>query len=582
MDLRSRHAVAHLVTLLALVALVAGAAPVGAYAGAPWFEPSEPYSENFPDPSIALDGTTYYAYGTATGGAYLPVMTSPDAVTWTARSRYPQPACVGGPVDPHFNDALPCPAPWAPDRDVDGRMKKEVWAPGIAEVGGRWLAFYAVRQRLDVDRFCISVATGEGPLGPFVDTTTEPLVCDADPHGSIDPQPFVDTDGSAWLLWKSEGVPGALPTRIWSRALAPEGTSFASGSVATELLRTNQAWEGDVIENPAMVRHQGRLGLFYSGNEHRSAAYATGYAECISMTGPCVKLVDNPVLVSGADRLGPGGPSPFVDLAGDLRVAHHYWNAPHTHYPAHPACRDAGSCTSQGQRRMAIVTMQLPPNPLADGGASPSQPPVQPLEPACAARHVPSARFTDIPSRSPHARAIDCVAWWGLTTGTGPRQYGPAAPVTRGQMATFVARLLGSSTAGLPTGTTRRFPDVPVGARHQDAIAALATAGIVSGLPDGTFEPDGLVSRAQMATFLVRAYERASGQPLTSTRSWFTDAAGSIHQPAIDRATTAGLAGGRIDGTFGPSLPVSRDQMASFLARTLSRLVERGHATARP
>src|SRR3546814_12026885 len=82
-----------LVSLLCLVAAVVAAAvlPSAAYPGAPWFEPSKVYDQNFPDPSIVVDGGVHYAFGTSTGGAYLPVMTSPDAQTWTARPRYPQP-----------------------------------------------------------------------------------------------------------------------------------------------------------------------------------------------------------------------------------------------------------------------------------------------------------------------------------------------------------------------------------------------------------------------------------------------------------------------------------------------------------
>src|SRR3546814_485099 len=148
-----------LVSLMCLVAAVVAAAvlPSAAYPGAPWFEPSKVYDQNFPDPSIVVDGGVHYAFGTSTGGAYLPVMTSPDAQTWTARPRYPQPACVGGTVDPYFNDALPCPASWAPARPGGGRLAKEIWAPGAAKIGGRWVVFYSVRVDLSRDRVCISV-----------------------------------------------------------------------------------------------------------------------------------------------------------------------------------------------------------------------------------------------------------------------------------------------------------------------------------------------------------------------------------------------------------------------------------------
>jgi hypothetical protein len=163
-----------------------------------------------------------------------------------------------------------------------------------------------------------------------------------------------------------------VATRIWSRRLAPDGTSFAPGSAPSLLLATSQPWEGNVIESPSMVRHRGRLYLFYSGNEHRSAAYATGYAECAGPAGPCTKWPGNPVLASRGNRLGPGGASAFVDAAGGLRLAYHWWNAPYTDYPAYPACLSSSSCTTQGQRRMAVDPVYLTPFGLQVGGTAPA------------------------------------------------------------------------------------------------------------------------------------------------------------------------------------------------------------------
>jgi hypothetical protein len=279
-------------------------------------------------------------------------MSSTDLNTWIARPAYnPGPPLNS---DRFFNDALPYPASWSPDRNVEGRLKKEIWAPGVAAIGGHFVAFYAARVALDRDRFCLSVATASDPLGPFEDSTSAPLWCDDDPNGSIDPQPFVDDDGRAYLLWKSEGIPGRSPTRIWSRQLDSAGTGFAAGSAPVELLRQSQAWEGGVIESPSMVRWQGQLLLFYSGNEHRSADYAVGYAECASPIAACTKSGQNPILASRDGRLGPGGPSAFLRNDGQLMLAYHWWNAPYTSYPDYPQCRDAGTCTTQGQRRMAV------------------------------------------------------------------------------------------------------------------------------------------------------------------------------------------------------------------------------------
>ncbi len=342
------------------------AQPAGAYPGAPWFEPNRPYTQNFPDPAILVDGGRYYAYATTTGGAYLPVMTSTDAVTWTARPRYsPNPYNS----DPFYNDALVQAPSWGTDVNPGQRLAKELRAPGVTKIGSTYVAFSTVRtQAGNPGRFCISVATATAAIGPFRDTTSGPLVCDSDPAGSIDPQPFVDpATGTPWLLWKSEGVPGLQPTRVWIRQLDAAGTGFAPDSSAVSLLFTDQPWEGNLIENPAMVRWQGRLFLFYSGNEWPSANYAAGYAECATPVGPCTKNPNNPLLASRGSELGPGAPAPFVDLEGNLRVAYHFWNAPYTNYPAFPACQSAGTCMSQGQRRMKVASLVLTGNGLVVG-----------------------------------------------------------------------------------------------------------------------------------------------------------------------------------------------------------------------
>jgi len=341
------------VGIAALVAM--WAPPAVAYPGAPWFEPGKPYNQNFPDPTVLRVGDTYYAYATATGGSYLPVMTSTDLQTWTARPAYDP----GRPLnkDPYFNDALPYPAAWGADRPSDSRLTKEVRSPGVARIGGRYVLYYTVLQQVSPPRYCISVAMSQSPLGPFTDSSSGPLVCDPDPVGSIDPEPFVDADGSAYLVWKSEGVAGQVPTRLWSRRLTADGLGF-DGPPAVELLHTTAAWEGNVIENPSMVRFDGALILFYSGNEWASSSYATGYAACDSPLGPCTKqTVDAPLFASGGDRLGPGGASAFVD-GGLLRVAYHWWNAPYTNYPDYPACKSQGTCTTQGQRRMSLATFE--------------------------------------------------------------------------------------------------------------------------------------------------------------------------------------------------------------------------------
>lgn len=578
-------------TLFALAAVLVAAlagGPVAAYPGAPWFEPGRPYDANFPDPSVLYDRATdrYFAYATTTGGAYVPAMSSGDATSWVARSAYPQPDCVPHADDPYFNDALPCPAAWSPTVN-GGRLGQQVWAPGVAQIGGRWILAYAARVSGPGERFCLTLAIGNDPLGPFSDVSTGPLHCDSDPNGSIDPQPFVDaTTGTPYLIWKSEGVPGSRPTRLWVRQLSPDGLSFAAGSSARAVLATSQAWEGDLIESPSMVRFGDRWLLFYSGNDWSSAAYAIGVAFCDAPLGPCTKSPHNPVLASDGDVLGPGGPSAFVDRAGALRLAHHYWLAPHVGYPSDPGCDGVDPrtgqphCESQGQRRMRVAWVTVQPDRVTVWPSSPPVVTARSIDSACPAT-VPPARYVDVDPGSVHARAISCMTSWRVTNGTATGTYAPTAVVTREQMASFVARLLDATHTGLPPASS--VPDAfgdDEGSGHEANINRLAAAGIVSGTEPGRFSPQASVSRAQMATFLVRAAHHALGQPLAPGPDAFGDDGHSVHRANIDAAAGEGIVTGTGPGAFSPELAVSRAQMAGFLARLADLLVDGGKATA--
>jgi hypothetical protein len=320
-----------------------------AYVGAGWFEPAKVYTQNFPDPHVLRVGSDYYAYGTGTGGSYLPIMSSRDQVTWVAREAY-----RSGPAS---NDGLLAVPKWAHHNyDAGNHMTSWVTAPGVAQFGNTFNAYYGVWVGTNPDRHCVSVATSSSPKGPFVDNTAGPLVCDGRTPGSFDPSPFVDpATGNKYLQWTSEG-PGLgvnPPLKLWSRQLTNDGLAWAPGSVPREVLRETGGWEFPVVENPSMVRYRGQIYLFYSGNQWWTDRYAVGYAVCDTPLGPCQKR--GQILTSNGARLGPGGASAFLEADGRLKLAYHYWQAPYVGYPTDPNCDGGGRCTSQGQRRMAIA-----------------------------------------------------------------------------------------------------------------------------------------------------------------------------------------------------------------------------------
>jgi beta-xylosidase len=256
------------------------------------------YSGDFPDPFVMRVGDRYFAYATNAGGANVQVMTSSDLVGWE-----------------HLGDALPRLPGWA--------NAGFTWSPSVLPRPSGYVLYYTARHRAS-DRQAISVATGARPDGPFEDSSSEPLVFQSSRGGSIDPSPFVDADGRAYLLWKSDDNALDRRTSLWIRRLATDGVTFAGKQV--RLLKQDRAWESPLIEAPSMVRTAGRYCLFYSANWWESAHYAVGYATCRGPARQCSKVTTSgPWLSSGTHAAGPGGQEFFSDASGALWMAYHAW-----------------------------------------------------------------------------------------------------------------------------------------------------------------------------------------------------------------------------------------------------------------
>ena len=155
--------------------------------------------------------------------------------------------------------------------------------------------------------------------------------------------------------------------------------------------------------------------------------------------------------------------------------------------------------------------------------------------------------------------------------GGRPRsQFGPTLDVTRAQIASFVGRTLAVAGVDLPTDAPDAFIDDD-GDPHEPMIDAVAALGILDGRSTDVFDPSAPVTRAQMASILARAHGVLTGDAPGHAPDAFVDDDGILHERNINSAAAAGLVRGVLPpGTFDPTGDVSRAQMASFLLRLLS------------
>jgi S-layer homology domain/D-alanyl-D-alanine carboxypeptidase len=175
-------------------------------------------------------------------------------------------------------------------------------------------------------------------------------------------------------------------------------------------------------------------------------------------------------------------------------------------------------------------------------------------EPAC------TASFTDICS-SPYQADIDWLAKQGLVSGCGNGNYCPNDVVTRGQMAAFL-----TSALKLPAGPERFTDDN--GSPYEAAINSVAAAGITSGcnVAGTEFCPTKEITRAEMATFLVKAFKLVA-----SSTDVFIDDEDSIHEANINALGAAGVTSGcdAVKKLYCPTNVVTRGQMATFIRRAM-------------
>lgn len=183
-----------------------------------------------------------------------------------------------------------------------------------------------------------------------------------------------------------------------------------------------------------------------------------------------------------------------------------------------------------------------------------------------------SHQFTDVPDSNVFHEGIAWMKDNRVTVGCNPPAYTKYCPndsVTRGQVAVFFARYFGPPVLS-PSGD---YFDDDTGAFYENAANWLFEQGISVGCnppANNRFCGEDEVTRAQMATFFVRAFDRPFfGFPQTAP-DYFIDDTGSVHEDNINRLREGGVTVGcnpPINNRYCPNDPVTRGQMAAFFMR---------------
>ncbi|EZH66273.1 hypothetical protein DH09_10070 [Bacillaceae bacterium JMAK1] len=173
--------------------------------------------------------------------------------------------------------------------------------------------------------------------------------------------------------------------------------------------------------------------------------------------------------------------------------------------------------------------------------------------------------FSDVDASNPHFENIERAADRGVITGYSDGTYQPNTYITRGQIATMIVRAFDLE---VPENPTRLYDDVSENHHFADVVQAVSEAGIMVGRFDNTvFEPGAQLSRQQMASILVRAFE-LENIPGDDTVVEDIELAYESHVENILILAQHGITS-TSDNTFRPSASVTRGQLASFLERSI-------------
>ena len=176
--------------------------------------------------------------------------------------------------------------------------------------------------------------------------------------------------------------------------------------------------------------------------------------------------------------------------------------------------------------------------------------------------------FYDVPNDAYYYEAVKWAAENGITGGVGNSLFAPNQPCTRAQIVTFLWRAAGSPVVNY----LMPFTDVDEGAYYAEAVRWAASTGIVTGLTETTFGTDSVCTRAQAAAMIYRcAQAQGKGftgawmfhLPFTDVPEWAYESVAWCYMNSV----TTGVS----ETSFAPGNDCTRAQIVTFLWRAFGK-----------
>lgn len=160
------------------------------------------------------------------------------------------------------------------------------------------------------------------------------------------------------------------------------------------------------------------------------------------------------------------------------------------------------------------------------------------------------------------------------TTDQTKKPVRPEGKITRAEVATIYFRMLTDESRTKFWSQSNAYSDVKAGDWFNNAVSTLSKAGIIAGYEDGSFKPNGYITRAEFATIAARFFDVTyNGKDL------FPDISGHWAKDYINQAANKGFVNGYEDGTFKPDRNITRAEAVTLVNRTLDRHPDKNHFT---